>query len=513
MELPTLPTVRAALLGLGFIVVLGSRAAAAPTSGPAVSAATKECLGCHEDATPGIVADWRRSRHARTSVAQALRQPAQVRRISIGAVPARLGDVVVGCAECHTQNPGTHRDSFAHGDHRVHVVVTPADCATCHPTERAEYERNLMAHAYGNLKRNPLYHALQEEVNGVLRFAGGGLTLTPADAHTQASSCFSCHGTQVEVQGRVKRSTDFGDFEFPILAGWPNQGVGSINPDGTRGACTSCHARHQFSLELARKANTCAECHKGPDVPAYNVYGVSKHGAIYESLGRGWDFAAVPWVPGKHFTTPTCAGCHVSGLASESGKPIVARTHQMSDRLPYRLFGLPYAHAHPRSPDTTGIVNQAGLPLPTELTGEPVARYLIDDQEQGRRRARMQTVCRTCHSSAWTEGHFARLETAIKTTNAQTLAATQIVQRAWVIGAARGPAQKSSPFDELIERRWVEQWLFFANSTRFAAAMSGADYGVFEKGRWEMSKNLRAMHEWLQQAEKARGRRAGHGRR
>jgi hypothetical protein len=59
----------------------------------------------------------------------------------------------------------------------------------------------------------------------------------------------------------------------------------------------------------------------------------------------------------------------------------------------------------------------------------------------------------------------------------------------------------------------VEQWLFFANSTRFAAAMSGADYGVFEKGRWEMSKNLRAMHEWLQQAEKARGRRGGHGRR
>jgi hypothetical protein len=47
---------------------------------------------------------------------------------------------------------------------------------------------------------------------------------------------------------------------------------------------------------------------------------------------------------------------------------------------------------------------------------------------------------------------------------------------------------------------WVEQWLFYANSTRFASAMSGADYGVFANGRWYLSKNIRAMHEWLENA-------------
>ena len=46
-------------------------------------------------------------------------------------------------------------------------------------------------------------------------------------------------------------------------------------------------------------------------------------------------------------------------------------------------------------------------------------------------------------------------------------------------------------------RAEVLQWLFFANSTRFASAMSGADYGVFANGRWYMSKNIQEMHDWL----------------
>jgi hypothetical protein len=44
---------------------------------------------------------------------------------------------------------------------------------------------------------------------------------------------------------------------------------------------------------------------------------------------------------------------------------------------------------------------------------------------------------------------------------------------------------------------WVEQWLFYANSTRFASAMGGADYGVFAEGRWYMSKNIQQMADWL----------------
>jgi hydroxylamine dehydrogenase len=42
----------------------------------------------------------------------------------------------------------------------------------------------------------------------------------------------------------------------------------------------------------------------------------------------------------------------------------------------------------------------------------------------------------------------------------------------------------------------VEQWLFYANSTRLASAMAGADYGVFANGRWYLSKNIRTMLDW-----------------
>jgi hydroxylamine dehydrogenase len=58
-------------------------------------------------------------------------------------------------------------------------------------------------------------------------------------------------------------------------------------------------------------------------------------------------------------------------------------------------------------------------------------------------------------------------------------------------------AQKDSPFNEYIEKKWVEQWLFYANSTRFASAMAGADYGVFAEGRWYLSKNIQEMLDHL----------------
>jgi hypothetical protein len=286
-------------------------------------------------------------------------------------------------------------------------------------------------------------------------------------------------------------------MEFPILSGWPNQGVGRINPDGSRGSCAACHARHRFSIEMARKPHTCSECHKGPDVPAYGVYSVSKHGNIYSSHKAQWNFEAVPWTVGRDFSAPTCATCHVSLIVSEEGEVIAQRTHQMNDRIAWRLFGLIYAHPHPKSSDTTIIKNKAGLPLPTELTGEPVAGYLIEEKERQKREKNMQTVCLSCHSQAWVDGHFARLENTITTTNEMTLTATKILITAWKKGVAKGLDRKDSIFNESIEKKWVEQWLFYANSTRFASAMAGADYGVFANGRWHMSKNVQEMLDWL----------------
>ena len=471
--------------------------AVVPAHSAALSPATEECLGCHEEVTPGIVADWKASRHSRVTPAEALQKPRLERRVSAAAAPEAMADRVVGCAECHLMRAERHPDSFEHNGHRVHIVVTPEDCAACHPVEREQYAKNLMANAHGNLQGNPVYRSLADAVNGVQTFAGGKLTHAAPDALTDSDSCLSCHGTNVEVKGLKPRDTAMGEMTFPVLSGWPNQGVGRINPDGSKGACTACHTRHQFSIEMARKPSTCSQCHKGPDVPAYAVYQVSKHGNIYDSLGAKWDFSSVPWVPGKHFTAPTCAACHASLLVADGGEVVAERTHQMGDRAAWRIFGLVYAHPHPASPDTTILKNKAGLPLPTELTGEPVAEGLIGKEEQAAREGRMKKICQSCHSRQWTEGHYEKFAKSIETTNAMTLAATKVMLGAWDQGLARGLARNDSLFNEAIERKWVSQWLFYANSTRYASAMGGADYGVFANGRYQMSANVQELLDYV----------------
>lgn len=463
-----------------------------------VSGDTETCLECHGMLNPGIVADWERSRMSKVTPAEALKKGELERRISVDRVPEELADVAVGCAECHTMNADTHKDAYDHSGFRVHTVVSPRDCAVCHAVEAEQFSRNIMSHAYANLNDNPVYSDLVATTNGVQVYEDMKTVVRKPHPLTDADSCNYCHGTKVQVKGFRTKETDFGEVELPILEGWPNQGVGRINPDGSKGSCSACHARHQFSIEVARKPHTCSECHKGPDVPAYKVYEVSKHGNIFSSLAHEWELNAVPWIVGKDFSAPTCASCHISLVVSEDEEVIAKRTHQMNDRLPWRIFGLIYAHPHPKSPDTTIIKNKAGLPLPTELTGEPAADYLIDTAEQGVRRNTMKRVCLSCHSEGWVEGQFQRYEHTIAATNELTLAATKVVLAAWEKGAAKGLAQGDSIFNEGIEKKWVEQWLFFANSTRYASAMAGADYGVFANGRWYMAKNIQEMVDWLE---------------
>jgi hypothetical protein len=463
-----------------------------------VSEATSECLSCHESLHPGIVADWRESRHAASTPSAAMKKPGLFSRVSARKVPDGLADVSVGCAECHLLRPKTHADTFDHLGHDVHIVVSPDDCAACHPVEAREYGKNLMSHARKNLLDNKLYFDLRHAVNGTPVVREGKLETTPADAETERESCFHCHGSRVQVSGHTTRETDLGEMEMVILDGWPNQGVGRRNPDESLGACTACHTRHAFSVETARKPHTCNQCHSGPDVPVGKVYDLSKHGNIYASQKEKWDFGAVPWVIGENFTAPTCATCHISLLVNTDGDVVAPRTHEMAPRLARRLFGLIYAHPHPKSPDTTHIVNTAGIPLPTEFSGKPVMEFLISPTEQKTREEAMQAACLACHAPGWVGKHFRRLENTVATTNASVLAATDIMSAIWREGYAQGIAQGENPFDEAAERDWTEAWLFFANSVRFASAMSGGgEYGVFADGRHQLAKRVRELDEWL----------------
>ncbi len=465
-----------------------------------VSKETETCLSCHRIYTPGIVEDWKRSLHAVTSPSEALKKPELEKRISAKNVPKKLSDVVVGCYECHSLNADKHKDNFEHFGFKINVIVSPNDCSTCHPVEVSEYSQSKKAHAWGNLKKNPVYTTLVETVIGKKEIKEGKIISVPSSHFTQSETCFSCHGAEVTVNGLKEVDTKIGKIKVPDLKNWPNQGVGRVNPDRSLGSCTSCHPRHAFSIEVARKPYTCAQCHLDPDVPAWNVYKESKHGNIYFSKQHEWDFKAVPWKVGKDFQSPTCATCHNSLLTAPDGKTvIVQRTHDFGSRLWVRLFGLVYSHPQPKHGDTSIIKNKDGLPLPTTFTGEPALEYLISEAEQSKRKANFKNICTSCHSTQWADNHFAKLDSTIKETDSMTLAATLLLLEAWKHNLAEGLPHGKNPFDEAIEQMWIRQWLFYANSTKYASAMTGApDYATFKNGWWNLTENLQQMKDWIE---------------
>jgi len=457
-----------------------------------LSPSTQACIACHNVYTPGIVHDWLTSRHAKTTPADALKKPAIERRISADAVSDDLSGYVVGCFECHSRNPKKHKDTFDHMGFKIHVVVSPDDCRNCHPAEVSQFSGSKKSNAIRNLLENPVYHTLVSGVTGLKKIVNGKiLTDAPTDK-TLHESCLGCHGTKIEVKGLKQLTVMSGEITVPNLANWPNQGVGRENPDGSFGACTACHPRHAFSIEVARQPYTCAQCHEEPDVPAWDVYKESKHGNIFFSKHQEWDMNAVPWTVGKDFKAATCAVCHNSLIVSPSGSVLAERTHDFGSRLWVRIFGLIYSHPQPRSGDTTLIRNKDGMPLPTTFTGVPSSEFLIDKSEQDKRLRTMKAVCNGCHNRDWINGHFEKFAGTIRETDAMTLAATELMMEAWNSGIA----DKGNPFDEPLEQRWTRQWLFFANSVRYASAMTGApDYASFKHGWWDMTNNIAEMRE------------------
>ena len=164
-----------------------------------MSEETGECIECHATETAGIYQEWGTSHHFRANV---------------------------GCYECHAAEKGD-ADAFDHEGHRISIIVSPKDCSRCHSKEVAEFDESHHAKAGGIL--GSLDNFLADIVEGDWSFYGGS-ALT-------VSGCKQCHGAIVEVN-------DDGSLK---ATGWPNTGMGRINPDGSIGACTACHVRHAFS--------------------------------------------------------------------------------------------------------------------------------------------------------------------------------------------------------------------------------------------------------------------------
>jgi hypothetical protein len=208
--------------------------------------------------------------------------------------------------------------------------------------------------------------------------------------------------------------------------------IGKPNADGSLGTCTNCHSRHLASVEVAREPSTCGQCHMGPDHSQVEIYGESKHGALFAAQRAHMNLRADP----KHLTTtdmpvPTCATCHMSGL---EGMKV---THDTTERLSWFLFA----------------------PVSTKRPG--------GDRAQ----TEMKDLCLKCHTRPRIDDFFARAEQVLAATNEKVQAATAVVA-----AVRKDGLLTPQPFDEPIEFAEFDLWHYYGRTAKHGAFMGGADF-------------------------------------
>ncbi|MCK5565582.1 MAG: hydroxylamine oxidoreductase [Planctomycetes bacterium] len=361
------------------------------------------CIGCHAEQTPGIVADWSLSRHAHSNIS---------------------------CIDCHRASPADNDISKMHKNMisiPISPIVSPKDCSRCHATEAAEYAKSKHANTL-------------ELIWKIDHWLNGGLN----NEIERVTGCYACHGTVVKMEnGKFAENT------------WPNVGVGRINPDGSKGSCSSCHTRHKFSIAEARKPEACGQCHLGPDHPQIEIYHESKHGAIYQAEGDSWNFSATPgaWTPGVDYRAPTCSVCHMSGVND------VPATHDVTERLAWET--------------------QAPLTVrPEDFTPWPAK---TDHETE---RDKMKSVCMACHSPGWTDSHFVNLDRTVENYNENYFKpAKKLIDELY----EKKLLDKTKKLDEKFEYEFYELWHHEGRRARFGAAMMAPDYAWWH-GFYELKK-------------------------
>jgi hypothetical protein len=211
------------------------------------------------------------------------------------------------------------------------------------------------------------------------------------------------------------------------------------------GKCSTCHLRHEFSLEQARKPETCNACHIGPDHPQWEIYQESPHGIAYATGGNKWHWDAAPGtLTVNDFPAPTCATCHFSGFGASG------TTHDVGDRLTWYLFA-PISERRPAWQDNL---------------------------------VRMQNVCRECHNQNFLDEYYGAADKLVNAVNALVKESDAIMQP-----LKDNHLLTDKPFDQPIEFTYFEVWHHWGRTAKFGAWMQGPDYTQWH-GAYEMEKGL-----------------------
>ncbi|MCE1255377.1 MAG: nitrate reductase [Anaerolineae bacterium] len=388
-------------LVVGFILVIRLTAQAnIPVSDErpdALAGSQDACVECHRQSSPGIVQQYSHSSMASANVT---------------------------CNDCHVVS-ADYPGAIAHeGSYVLHSPST-AKCQSCHAEETAQYLQSR--------------HALPSWVAVV------GSKDLPADLMAQYQSIPEGQFAPNKERNAIAalEGEDITHFACETC-----HAIGKPAVDSSTGQCQKCHLRHEFSLEQARKPETCNACHIGPDHPQWEIYQESPHGIAYATGGYRYNWEAEPGtLTVKDFPAATCSVCHMSGFG---GAPT---THDVGDRLSWYLF----ASVSQRRPDWE------------------------------KNKQSMQSVCLECHNQQFVNDLYDKADNATLAVNAFVDQGSQIMTP-----LREGGLISPKAFDEPIEYQEFELWHHWGRTAKFGLWMQGPDYTQWH-GAYEMVKTLTEM--------------------
>ena len=440
---------------------------------------SQACVDCHEKTSPGIIDHWKFSTHAEKGIA---------------------------CIECH-QADKDDVDAFLHYGETIATIVTPLDCSRCHQTEYDEFTNSHHAMA-GNILAS-LDNRLAETVEGHREpfnphapTPGRSIDMVNGMASVNVG-CKQCHGSKIALEGTdgslitvdelmpdengkptnkeaVAKILREKDTLRPALhsSSWPNTGIGRINLDGSRGSCSACHSRHDFSPRRARQPENCGKCHLGPDHPQKEVYEESKHGVAYRDLHQHMNLDSKSWVLGEDYSqAPTCATCHMSGHSRNGGKV----SHDPSIRLSWT--NRPPISAVMDTDKDGKVIKETDPAKRQALIDE--ARALGKPASWQEKRQNMQQVCLHCHTQKYVGAFYEQYDDFVINYNEKFAKPGEAIMKALRDAGLITKAQ----FDEEIEWTWFYLWHHEGRRARHGASMMAPDYAHWH-GMYEVAERF-----------------------
>ena len=287
-----------------------------------------------------------------------------------------------------------------------------------------------------------------------------------------ADTCKSCHAKQVEQFKAGKHSLAWVAMTaMPFTARQPREviekgcaGCHRVGLDG--GKCDSCHTRHAFSKEEARKPEACHTCHMGEDHSQWEMWSTSKHGAIYS-------------LEGDTGRAPKCQTCHMPN----GNHAVMTAWGFLALRLPEKDVAW--------MANRTEILKALGI---LDLKGKPTGRFEVvkngkmarlTAEEWSGKREEMMKICSQCHSRNYVANHFTSADGMIRNADLLMAEAIRTVGGLYRDGLLKKPKDYPLAFPDLlafydaptmIEQDLYRMFLFHRQKTYQGAMHVNPDY-------------------------------------